>query len=282
MLSLLFSICAFAMPSADFVQLQEQIQNSSFSSDKTSVIQLAAKNSTFEADQIKTLIKDISFTDDQLNALRILAPTLEDPSRSFVILDAFTFRSTKDEARDILSRLAPKRSLAERKAAHERQKIIEQKRAEDEERQKEEQKRERREERKETLEKEEGPLFQWVGRCIKRNDTCIRFNPKLFAPIFTIKPKNKFPKHDLILEISGPGLLHVTADLGKKYSCKKSRVIRKSQTRRIQKDISLSTGRNLINISELIPDWRREYVEIEVEKGYLSSMVRLENWRRCQ
>jgi flagellar motility protein MotE (MotC chaperone) len=302
MFSLLFSLSVFAMPSSDFDALNMQVQNASFSSDKTSVIQLAAQTSTFRADQIKTLIEQIAFNNDQLEALRILAPALEDPSRSFVILEAFSFSSTKKEARDILSRLAPKKSLAEReqekrereenrlRQVEEKKENIE-KNKEDERLRtlkeenerlrtlKEEKKEERREER---IEREEGPLFQWVGRCTKRETSCIRFNPKLFSPMFSRKSKSDFPKHDLILEVSGPGMLHLTADLGKKYSCQKDRVVRKSKPRRIERDISLSTGRNLINISDLIPDWRREYVEIEIEKGYLTNMVRLENWKRCQ
>ena len=278
MLSLLFSLIAYSMPASDFSQLKNQVQNASFSSEKLSILQLSAQNSTFTADQITTLIKDISFASDQLEALEVLAPKLEDPSRSFVILEAFTFQSSKSEAQEIIYRSAPKESLKERQAAEE-----EKERAEKEERMrldKEQQKREKKEKREERLKREAGPLFQWAGRCPKRDADCVRFNPKLFSPI-TSQRKNK-PDHTLIFEVSGPGLLNISAEMGKKYNCKRRRVNRKTKRQRFDKSISLSEGRNRINITEIIPDWKREYAEIRVSKGIYESIIHLEDWKRCR
>ena len=273
------------MPDSDFSQLKNQVQKASFSSEKLSVLQLSAQSSTFTADQITTLIKEISFASDQLEALEILAPKLEDPSRSFVILDAFTFQSSKSEAQDIIYSSAPKESLQERQAAEKERLEKEKERAkrEEEERmrlEKEKQKRAKEERREERLEREGGPLFQWAGRCPKRDVDCVRFNPKLFSPIIS-KRKNK-PDHTLIFEVSGPGLLNISIEMGKKYNCKRRRVNRKTKRQRFDKSISLSEGRNRINITKIVPDWKREYAEIRVSKGIYESSIHLEDWKRCR
>ena len=292
----LFSLFSYSMPPSDFTQLKNQINQASFSDEKLSLIELSSRNSTFTADQIKILISDISFASDQIEALEILAPRLEDPNRSFVILEAFTFQSSKSEAQEIISRSAPKQSLQERQAAEEERK----KRAAEQERlakeaeriekekeekerlqlEREQQRRTKEEKREARLEREEGPLFQWAGRCPKRNSDCIRFNPKLFSPIVS-KRQNK-PDHALILEVSGPGLLNISVEMGKKYNCKRRRVNRQTKRQRIDKSISLSTGRNRINITEIVPDWKREYAEIHVSKGIYESSIHLEGWKRCR
>lgn len=298
MFCFLFSLFSYSMPASDFAQLKNQVNQASFSSEKLSVLQLSAQNTTFTADQIKSLISGISFASDQLEALEILAPKLEDPSRSFTILEAFTFSSSKSEAQEILSRAAPKMSLKEKQAAEaEKKRLAEEnerlakekerveKAKEEEERmrlekEQEQQRRTKEEKKEKRLEREAGPIFQWAGRCPKRKEDCVRFNPELFSPIVSQR-KNK-PDHALILEISGPGLLNISAEMGKKYNCKRRRVNRQSQRQRFDKSISLSPGRNRINITEIIPDWKREYAEIHVSKGIYESSIHLDNWKRCR
>ena len=266
------------MPASDFSQLKNQINQASFSSEKLSILQLSAQSSTFTADQIKDLISDISFASDQIEALEVLAPKLEDPSRSFVILEAFTFQSSKSEAQEIIYRSAPKTSLKERQTAEKER--LEKEKEEQAKLEKEQQRRTKEERKEKRLEREAGPLFQWAGRCPKRNSDCIRFNPKLFSPIIS-KRKNK-PDHTLILEVSGPGLLNISVEMGKKYNCKRRRVNRQTKRQRFDKSISLSEGRNRINITEIIPDWKREYAEIHVSKGIYESTIHLEDWKRCR
>lgn len=297
MFSFLLSLSAFSMPASDFQSLENQVESASFSSEKFSVIRLAAQRSTFTADQIKKLLSDISFASDQIEALEILAPRLEDPSRSFIILDSFTFQSTKSEAQEILTRLAPKLSLKERQQAEIDKTLAEKEQKEKEriEKEKEEIERLKIEKEKELarqkkndnrkkerqLDREEGPIFQWAGRCPKRDADCVRFNPKLFSPI-TSHNRNKLPDHALIFEVTGPGVLDISAEMGKRYNCKRQRVNRKTNRQRIDKSISLSPGRNRINITEIIPDWKREYAEIHVQKGVFESSLHLERWKRCR
>lgn len=307
MLSFLFSLYSFAMPSSDFQLLKNQVDDASFSSDKQSIIEMAIQRSTFTCDQIKVLLSAISFESDQLNALRTLAPKIEDPERSFIILDAFTFSSSKEEAKRILQEKAPKQSQKERLEA-EKQALIEKQREQERKEQEEKAKAERelekqreqeridnerakaeyereghdqRHRRDDASEMEEGPLMQWLGRCRKNNTECVRFQPSRFSPLSSGSRHSKNPNHDLLLEVSGPGVLQITANMGKKYSCKRDGVRRKSDPLRIQKDISLAQGRNLINVSDLIPDWQREYAEIKVEKGFMTSIIRLDDWNRC-
>ena len=290
MFSLLCTLSAFSMPSSDFTVLQDQVQDASFSSEKFSVIQLATRTSTFTAAQIKELISEISFASDQIEALEMLAPRLEDPSRSFMILEAFSFQSSKTEAQEILTRLAPKKSLKERqqdeinKTAKEKQQKEQAEKERIEREEKEEQarvKKKAQQKKERKLDREEGPIFQWAGRCPKRDADCIRFNSRLFSPLVSHQ-RNKLPDHALIFEVTGPGVLEISAEMGKRYNCKRQRVNRKTKQQRFDKSISLSPGRNRINITELIPDWKREYAEIHVRKGLYTSTIHLEEWKRCR
>ena len=116
---LLLSFSLFAMPQRDFSLLQKQVEDTSFHSDKLSVIRLSAQHNTFTCDQVAQLISSISFSGDQIKALDILAPKIEDPARSFVILNAFSFQSSRQEAQRIISAEAPKESLEEKRAKEE-------------------------------------------------------------------------------------------------------------------------------------------------------------------
>ena len=113
----LLSLPLFAMPDNDFELLTEQIEDTSFNADKLSIVDLAAQHNTFTCDQVAEIIGYLSFDSDQLEALDILAPRIEDPKRTFVILKAFSFQSSREQAEAILSAKAPKYSLKEKQEA---------------------------------------------------------------------------------------------------------------------------------------------------------------------
>lgn len=279
MFAFLFSLSSFAMPFSDFQLLKNQIQDASYSSDKQSLIEMAKQRSTFTCDQIKVLLSLIAHESDQLTALRSLAPQIEDPERSFTILEAFKYSSGREDAKAIIDEYAPEESKKQiRDAQREKEKMEQEARikAEIEQREREARIRE------ESHMRDDGPLLQWLGRCSKTKDSCLRFDPTLFSPLSSVSTTHhKRPAHELLLEISGPGVVQITANMGKKYSCRKNDIQKRSDPLRLKKEISLSEGRNLINLSELIPDWQREYAEIKVEKGFMTSIIRLDDWNRC-
>ena len=103
---------AFAMPPDAFATLSRQVEEARFSSERSDIIQLAASTNTFTCDQARALIAGMSFSSDQLAALEVLAPRLEDPQNKHLILGAFKFSSDKDEATAILSRASGSKPAA--------------------------------------------------------------------------------------------------------------------------------------------------------------------------
>ena len=104
---LLFVRLAVAMPASSFDALMAQVDEASFSSEKMDTIRSAAQTHTFSAAQAARLIGEISMSGDQMDALRLLAPKIEDPGESAPILAAFSFSSDKDEAAALLAEARP-------------------------------------------------------------------------------------------------------------------------------------------------------------------------------
>ncbi|MEC7987684.1 MAG: DUF4476 domain-containing protein [Myxococcota bacterium] len=261
MLAFLFSLNLWAMPANDYQVFQNQLEDATYTSDKLALIELVVQRSTFTSSQVKSTIESISFNKDQLAALRLMAPTIEDPDRSYVILDAFSFSSAKQEAQKIIMELVPKKSLQQVK--------------EEEERQREEDRNRKLEE----ISLEEGPVLRWVGRCRKGEQDCVSFNPKLFSPVYKKQMFKRFPSHSLMLEVSGPGNLEIEVSHGPRFNCKTKR----SRGKRSYEEwkIPLEPGVNVVNIEKMVKDWKRKDVEIRANKGYQSSSIRLRKWKRC-
>jgi len=280
----LFSfINLWAMPESDFENFSTQLDDTTFSSDQLSLIQLVSEHNSFTAEQIKHTIEMISFASDRLNALRILAPKIEDPEKAYIILNAFTFSTNKDKAQQIIRSLAPKKSKQQKEDERLREERVEKEKLEKERIEKERIEKEKRKKKKNKRQlQEQGPIFQWVGRCSDSRSKCIRFNPELFSPIYTKNRYQRFTNHDLLFEVTGPGILNITLDLGKKYNCRRQSYSKNSKTKRIHNSIPLKKGRQVIDITNMVPNWKREYVEIKVQKGIYTNMIRLDDWRRCQ
>ena len=200
---------------------------------------------------------------------RVLARASSQPSqRVHAHTQSNTYRN-KTQAQTILSTLAgkdiPKVPEPEQKT---------------ERKQEQEEEQETRKEQRQL--REEGPLFQWVGRCDPRQEECSRFNPKLFSPISETRQYRRLPNHRLQLEVTGPGVLDVTFDMGQRYNCRKKSINRKSQNLRVSKKINLRQGRQVIDLTNLVSDWKREYAEVRVQKGIYTNMIRLEHWKKCR
>lgn len=80
------------------------IQGESFSSGQLRVLADAAQGHCFRVTQVAEVLPLFSFEDDKLKALEMMASGLVDRQNAFRIYSLFTFESSKDRARRILSR----------------------------------------------------------------------------------------------------------------------------------------------------------------------------------
>mgnify|MGYP002639867226 CR=1 FL=1 len=78
------------------------LKEQGFADDKLSVLQTAARNAWFTADQVKGMLKMFSFPDDKLSALRIVSNLIVDPENKFLLYGSFVHSSDKEEAKKIL------------------------------------------------------------------------------------------------------------------------------------------------------------------------------------
>jgi hypothetical protein len=95
---LLFAGTSLAMPGGAFDSLAAQVSDASFSSEKLDTISSAASTNTFTAAQVARLLGEISMSGDQLEALAVLAPQLEDPNNAAPIVAVFSFSSDQKKA----------------------------------------------------------------------------------------------------------------------------------------------------------------------------------------
>ena len=91
-----------AMGNSDFRQLMDNIENESFSDDKLTVVRMAAKRSYFTIAQLVQMVSTISFAEDQISAVEIVAPKIVDIQNSHNLLNAFTFSEDKKNVSSIL------------------------------------------------------------------------------------------------------------------------------------------------------------------------------------
>lgn len=94
----------YPMNDQEFQQLLEQVKRASFSSDRLKVVQNAINNRNFTCKQTATLLALISFDDDKLKALTLIAPRITDGVNYEQVINTFSFSSNKDKARKILGK----------------------------------------------------------------------------------------------------------------------------------------------------------------------------------
>jgi hypothetical protein len=91
-----------AMHRKDFKMMCKVVDDASFGDKKIGVIKVACISSYFDSKQCAKLLALLSFENDKLEALKVLAPRIVDFNPK-EILKQFTFSSNKDEALEILS-----------------------------------------------------------------------------------------------------------------------------------------------------------------------------------
>lgn len=85
-----------------FEVLLAQLNQESFEEERNAILSTAARRNFFTAAQVKRVLQPLSFGDEKLSALRILAPKIVDKENNHTILASFTFEDEKVAARAIL------------------------------------------------------------------------------------------------------------------------------------------------------------------------------------
>jgi hypothetical protein len=92
------------LPMADepFGAFREQLHGAAFSEDRLNLLRTAAADNFFTAAQAKAVLESFSFSAEQLQAAKVLAPRLTDPENGFQLYDVFRFEADRAALRDIL------------------------------------------------------------------------------------------------------------------------------------------------------------------------------------
>lgn len=90
------------MSKNEFGLFYNKVKKTPFADDKLHLITLESTRSSFTCQQCKELMSIYSFDDDKLKILQIIASNIIDIQNHQIILDSFSFLSTKDKAKDIL------------------------------------------------------------------------------------------------------------------------------------------------------------------------------------
>jgi hypothetical protein len=90
------------MRDKDFSMMYKIVKKASFNDNRIDIIRVAAIGSYFSSKQCAELLSLISFNDDKLKALEVMAPRIVDDKDLDRILKQFSFNRDKDKAMKIL------------------------------------------------------------------------------------------------------------------------------------------------------------------------------------
>ena len=93
-----------AMRDKDFDMMVGIVKKASFDDKKIDVIRVACIGSYFSSKQCAKLLSLLSFDNDRVKALEIIAPRLADMNNIDDIVKKFSFSSSKDKAVSVLQR----------------------------------------------------------------------------------------------------------------------------------------------------------------------------------
>jgi hypothetical protein len=93
-----------AMRKNDFSMMYRIVKNASFDINKIDIIRVACIGSDFSSSQCAELLSLLSFENNRLEALEILAPNIAEFEEYDRIMKLFSFQSNKEKAARILSR----------------------------------------------------------------------------------------------------------------------------------------------------------------------------------
>lgn len=91
-----------AMRDDDFSMMYRIVKNTSFDKNKIDIIRVACIGSNLSSMQCSRLLSLLSFDDNKLEALKIMAPNIVDAKDFDRIINQFSFPSSKEKAAKIL------------------------------------------------------------------------------------------------------------------------------------------------------------------------------------
>lgn len=89
---------------ASFSKLYNKVENATFKDNKFEILEIASIGCFYSCAQTAYMMRIFSFGDEQLKALRMMAPRIVDPQNAAVIYNVLTFDSEKEEAAEIIRR----------------------------------------------------------------------------------------------------------------------------------------------------------------------------------
>jgi len=88
-----------AMSSTAFAGLVQAVKAASFGSDQVDILRTAAVGNHFRCEQVATLLGLMSFSSNQLDAVKALRPAIIDPENAWQLEAPFSFSSDKEQVR---------------------------------------------------------------------------------------------------------------------------------------------------------------------------------------
>lgn len=85
------------MDDATYAQLLEQIEETSFNSDKKQIIEMAKTHNLFTTEQVKAIARTMNFDRDKMWVLKTLYPYIIDRDRAFTLQEVLSHSSSKKE-----------------------------------------------------------------------------------------------------------------------------------------------------------------------------------------
>ena len=92
----------YPMDDYHFAQFLSTLENESFSDDKLLFLRQVSTKNFFTCEQLGKIIDKFTFSDDKLEAVKILKSRLVDPENAFTLKDNFTFDSDKNRFMEII------------------------------------------------------------------------------------------------------------------------------------------------------------------------------------
>ena len=92
----------YCLDDASFSKLYNKVKQASFDDNKFDLIEVASLGCYYSCAQVVRIMKIFSFDDEQLKALKMMAPHIVDLQNTGLIYKVFSFDSEKDKAEEII------------------------------------------------------------------------------------------------------------------------------------------------------------------------------------
>lgn len=92
----------YSLDDASFSKLYNKVKKASFNDNKFDLIEVASLGCYYSCAQVVRIMKIFPFDDEQLKALKMMAPHIVDLQNTGLIYKIFSFDSEKDKAEEII------------------------------------------------------------------------------------------------------------------------------------------------------------------------------------